>query len=418
LPYKSGSQVAVRKSLITAVAAGLLLAALGHPPVAVAGRPASSALAVSVGRAYTFLNRMLDRYARGATPRLVQSFTGGALARQHYTASVTYDDAVMIDAYLARRTAAALASARVIGNGLLYVQAHDPRHDGRVRAAYDPRPLTRPSAVRAVDRSSDVGNMAWAGMALAQLYAATRDRAYLRGAVAIGAWIQAHCHDTRGAGGYTGGLTASGARIRWKSTEHNIDAYALFRMLATETGQRKWTTRAAWARRFVASMWDRRQHRFYVGTTDNGAAVNNSERPEDVNSWSYLALRDRAYATSVSWDVTNLAVHAHGFSGVSFCRGDRSGVWFEGTAHLADALELRGRHGDAAQARTYLADIEHAQYHGSGNDGHGIIAASKNRLSDCDGDFYYASLHTGATAWYILAALKINPFVLIRPGRL
>ena len=44
--------------------------------------------------------------------------------------------------------------------------------------------------------------------------------------------------------------------------------------------------------------------------------------------------------------------------------------------------------------------------------GLGIVAASVDKLSDCDGDFYYASLHTGATAWYIMASGSIDPFTL------
>ena len=98
---------------------------------------------------------------------------------------------------------------------------------------------------------------------------------------------------------------------------------------------------------------------------------------------------------------------------MSFCRGDRSGVWFEGTGHLADALEFRGEPGDRAQAARYLADIYYAQTYGPGADGRGIIAASRNGLTDCGGGTYYTSLHTGTTAWYILAADKINPFALI-----
>ncbi len=98
---------------------------------------------------------------------------------------------------------------------------------------------------------------------------------------------------------------------------------------------------------------------------------------------------------------------------MSFCRGDRSGVWFEGTAHLADALEFRGEPGDRAQAARYLADIYYAQTYGPGADRGGIIAASRNGLTDCGGGTYYTSLHTGTTAWYILAAAKINPFALI-----
>ncbi len=84
---------------------------------------------------------------------------------------------------------------------------------------------------------------------------------------------------------------------------------------------------------------------------------------------------------------------------------------FEGTAHLADALELRGAPGDAAQAATYLSGIQYAQNNGPNNDGLGIIAASA-KLSDCGGDYYFPSLHTGATAWYVMAALTVNPFAL------
>jgi hypothetical protein len=409
----------------TAVAAGLAVAAVG---VAGCG-PAESRAALdqavgvpgrqldrSVAEAYSFLSQMMDMYAVGTTPRLVQSFTGGVLGQQHFTASETYDDALLIDAYLAAGTPAGRSRARVIGTALLYVQAHDPRHDGRIRAAYAPTPLRSPADVTATDPATAVGGMAWAGQALVRLYAATGRRAYLTAAEAIGNWVQAHCHDTRGPGGYTGGETASGQTIRWKSTEHNIDLYALFSLLATGTGDRAWSARAGWARRFVVRMWDARQRRFYIGTTSDGVTPNDSVLPEDVNSWSYLALRDPAYAASLGWDVRNLAVTAGGFSGVSFCRGDRSGIWYEGTAHLADALEHRGAPGDGVWAARYVSVIYYAQAHGLNNDGLGIIAASRDGLSDCGGGFYYASLHTGATAWYILAVRRVDPFSTI-PAR-
>ncbi len=90
----------------------------------------------SVARAYAFLDQMADRYATGSTPRLVQSFTGGAPGRQHFTASQTYDDALVIDAFLASGTAAGRSKAVAIGDGLLRAQASDPRHNGRLRAAY------------------------------------------------------------------------------------------------------------------------------------------------------------------------------------------------------------------------------------------------------------------------------------------
>ena len=85
---------------------------------------------------------------------------------------MTYDDALVIDALLARGTRTTSRGREVIGSSLLYVQAHDPAHDGRIRAAYAPDPLTGPAKIRATDATSDVGNMAWVGQALVQLHAA------------------------------------------------------------------------------------------------------------------------------------------------------------------------------------------------------------------------------------------------------
>jgi len=392
---------------VAGTGAGPAQAATRHRIITVQPTPASAAAA------YTFLDVMMDAYASGTSLRLVQSFTGGILEKRGFTDSVTYDDALVIDALLARGTTDDVSRAEVIGDALLYVQAEDPDHDGRIRAAYAPTPLAAPADVVATDPTSDVGNMAWVGQALVQLYARTGDTSYLAGATAIGQWIERNTYDTRGADGFTGGVSATGATIRWKSTEHNIDLYAFFTLLATETGDTSWTTMAAWARGFVAAMWQPASGSFAVGTLDDGVTVNAAEQPEDVNSWSFLALRDPSYAASLDWDVTHLRVSKHGFNGVSFCAGDRSGVWFEGTSHLADALELRGATGDASLAEVYLADVATAQTYGPDADGLGIMAASKNGLRDCDGDRYDASLHTGATSWYLLALQSTDPFTLI-----
>lgn len=362
----------------------------------------------STSKAYEFLRLMMDKYATGSTTRLVRSFDGGPL--KNFTDAVTYDDALLVDALVAEGTPDDVTRARAVGNAFLYVQAYDKAGDGRLRAAYAPKPLRNPGDIVVDDNTSDVGNMAWVGQALVQIYAKTSHATYLNGALAIAQWLQANTYDTRGHGGYTGGYTASGAKIEWKSTEHNIDIYAFFTMLATASGQNEWSANAAWAKQFVASMWDASARRFYVGTLNDGVTPNKPFKPEDVNSWSYLAFANPAWAAAPTWDVTHLAVSKGGFSGVSFCSGDRSGVWFEGTAHLADALELRGESGDAAQAQKYLNDVAYAQTNGPNGDGLGIIAAAKT-IGDCDGDKYFASLHVGATAWYIMAAGGINPFV-------
>ena len=93
-------------------------------------------LAASVARAYLFLNQMMDRRTSGTTPRLVQSYLGGLLGLDGDTSSAIYDDALVIDAYLAGSSQDEVARAEVIGTGLLHLQARDPSHDGRIMDQY------------------------------------------------------------------------------------------------------------------------------------------------------------------------------------------------------------------------------------------------------------------------------------------
>ena len=415
-------------AVLLTVAAGVsLLLGASRPPGAGGYRapiqttsgqsaPGQSAGATPVvSGAYQFLNQMMDMRATGTVPRLVQSYTGGVLGTQNYTASSIYDDALVIDAYLAERTADGRARAQTIGNAMLSALAQAAPQGGGLYDEYAPAPLYPPADVQPVSGSRTTGDAAWAGNALTQLYAATRVASYLSGAENMAGWIQANSADTRGPGGYTGGYANSGTKLQWKSTEQNIDVYAFFSLLGRESGLATWAARAATARTFIVSMWNPAAGRFSLGTLNDGVTTNDNPQTEDVNSWSYLALRSPAYAASVGWDVRNLASAAGKLRGVSICPGDRTGVWFEGTAHLAEALTTRTRPGDSAQAAAYLADIAYAQAHGPGEDGLGIMAASKDGLTDCEGDSVYASLHTGTTAWYILAARHVNPLSATTP---
>ena len=377
-----------------------------------AGRAGAGTSAGSVGRAYRFLTMMLNLHdppggaSAAELPTLPQSYLGGVLGLEHYTVSTIYDDALVIDAYLAMHTGWGDVRAERIGNALAALQAHG---SGRLYDEYGPGGVRSAPGVRVADHASNTGDVAWAGLGLAQLYAATGNTRYLGAAVGIGRWIQAHCVSGRGPGGYTGGYDSPDDRIGWKSTENNIDVFALFRLLARLTGQPVWLDRAGHARRFVVAMWDWPPGVFDIGTIANGVSTNESVQAEDVNSWSYLALRDPAYATSVGWVIRNLSSTAGRFHGVSVSSCDRGGVWFEGTAHLADALEALGTPADIRRAAGYLADIRFAQEHGPHADGLGIMASSEDGLTDCEGSLLYASLHTGTTAWYILAAKAIDP---------
>jgi uncharacterized protein YyaL (SSP411 family) len=363
------------------------------------GRDASS-----LDRAYAFLDRMMDLYARGDTLRLAQSFVPTKAFHLGATA-FTYDQAVFVAALLARGSSGDLARATVLGNSLVYAQTHDPAGDGRVRNAYWVNPfVARGGHVTFAGAGTDTGNMAWTGLALAHLYAATHTAAFLTAATAIADWIVKNTADTRGPGGYTGG-----SAVRWKSTEHNIDVYALFTLLASLTGSASWSSNAASALSLVDAMWNAKGGFYWIGTLDDGATPNRVPIPEDVQTWSFLATERAEYAASIDWAIEHLAAHDGPFAGVSFSNADRTGVWFEGTAHLAAALLARGAQSDRRKAAAYLADLAYAQKHAPNADGYGIDAASKNRLRTGDGDSYFASLHVGATAWYALAALASNP---------
>jgi hypothetical protein len=257
---------AIRASVGVVVLIGAVVACSHHGqdndgPVVTGPVTGTGQRAVSVARAYQFLNLMMDRHTVGTTPRLVQSYLGGLLGLDGDTSSDIYDDALVVDAYLAEGTRGGVARAGVIGNGLLYLQAHDPSHDGRIMDQYQPTALEHPSDIRVTAPASNTGDVAWAGDALAQLYSATGKRSYLDGAMTIGNWIYTRCRDVRGPGGYTGGYAGSGSKIEWKSAEHNIDVYAFFRLLARDTGNPAWSSRSAWARRFIVAMWDAKEQR-------------------------------------------------------------------------------------------------------------------------------------------------------------
>ena len=133
----------------------------------------------SLDNSYAFLDTMMDAYATGSTVRLMQSYSD-QIGLQ--STAFVYDNALAIMAYLLRRRGDDVARARTLGDGLLYAQTHDPNFsDGRVRQGYF---VNSPDGNGAYVQLAlfpfyftgmAVGDMAWSGMALAQLYRATGD---------------------------------------------------------------------------------------------------------------------------------------------------------------------------------------------------------------------------------------------------
>jgi len=283
-------------------------------------------------------------------------------------------------------------------------------------------------------RGYSAGNMAWAMIALLDFYEKHGNTLpagvdYLNAAKKLGHFVYDKCYDERGSGGYTGGFiwnwwTKQPSEIfKWKSTEHNIDLFVAYTRLCEATNHPVWLDRATHAKNFVEAMWNQNGGYFWVGTTDDGVTPNLTFIPEDVQSWSLLALGDTAkYGTSLEIVEELMYTTDNSFEGFDYSYNDppqypppyqdnRDGVWFEGTCHMALAYLLRSQSGDPERYEKYLGEVRRAQNSTLLNSNNrGIVAASRDFLTTQGGNFYHDQLHVGATSWFIFAELKYNPF--------
>jgi hypothetical protein len=399
-----------RRSRVCLPLSAVLLLVLGCGATAT---PSAGQLASSTENAYTFLYNMMDTYATGSTMRLPPSYVN-TNAFNVGDVGYLYDSDVMIIALLKRGNTTDISRAEILGNALVYAQAHDTAGDGRVRNSYHMNPFISSSgALNVNDTGSATGVMAWTGMALVQLYHSTGTVSYLTAAESLATYIQNNTYSTTGSGGYMAGLNAAGTKLTNKATEHQIDLYSLFTMLASASGNSIYTTDATHAYNELMAMWNATGGYYYIGTISDGVTldITDDPTPEDIQTWSYLATKLASHQGSIDWAMSNLAVTAGSFSGIEFDTGDHgSGVWFEGTAHMAAALRIRYASGDATNAATLVDDLENAQSYGPNNDGEGIISSSINGLEADGSPQYYSALHVGATAWYCLVAEWGNPF--------
>jgi len=260
-------------------------------------------------------------------------------------------------------------------------------------------------------QGSATGNVAWTGLALLDLYAQTGEREWLDAALHLAAWIVAQTSDARGSGGFSGGIEGDDAhprKVSWKSTEHNVDAAALFDGLAALDKGGDWTRHAEAARNFVQSEWDAASGHFYVGTQPDGVTQNRSTSGLDAQLWPLLL----AHAPKDWQRALNYVEREHGVDGGFDFNADRDGLWLEGTAQAALAYRVAGR---AHETSPLFATIT-KQFAPSGY----VYATREPRITtglalsaqSTSADFYYFRLpHLGATAWAALAALGRNPFV-------
>ena len=343
-------------------------------------------------------------------------------------------------AYLYDNAAAAMAlsyagqqeQARQIADAIVYALGNDRYYpDGRLRNAYaagDPHsfPAWLSTKGKAFARlplfynpsdkgwhedyyalSSSTGNLAWAIMALCQIYQHDQEhKDYLEAARKVGDFILTLKDDKGGfCGGYEG-WEGKQNKATYKSTEHNIDLITAYGLLAKLTGEEKYTEAAAQAKAFVLSMYDAEKHCFYTGTAADGVTVSKEVLPLDSNTWAILALGNefKDGAKVMAFVEENMATG----QGYDF-NTDKDGVWFEGTAQVALAYKRIGNIKKYEEIMTYLNAnvLPDGSLPAADRDG----LTSGFMVSGTDIAWTYGKRsHLGATAWLALAQMDRNPF--------
>ncbi len=371
----------------------------------------------------------------------------------------TYDNALALLAFLVRGEDEDLKRAKILADSLVYAIKNDRFYtDARLRNAYMGAdlimfpgwtPNDRIGAVRIpgswnciqgkwiediVQVSTSSGNIAWAIIALVSAYQEFGEQEYLQGAKNLGDWIEKNCKDSQNADGYTAGFEGwepNPKKLIYKSTEHNLNLYVAFSRLFKVTREEKWRKQGQHAKKFVESMWDNREGKFWSGTDESGIDISKYVIPLDVQALSILAFNDdksannkRSFSLNMNlWsefsfhrranqDIKALryAERYHAVDGGFDFDTDRDGIWYEGTAQIAAAYQAIGKN---VKSFALLNLIETAQFESGA-----IPAASKDGLTTgfllpTPGNppwLYYHRGHVGSTAWYIFAKFKVNPY--------
>ncbi len=317
------------------------------------------------------------------------------------------------------------ASAGTLGRAILNAGRSDRFHtDGRMRNAYRAGRLEAPARLPgwwdpsrsawsedAYQVSTATGNVVWAALALLHLHEADGDPEWREGAERLMAWVEANTLDAREPAGYGGGFAGfepGAERVRWKSTEHNIDVMAASRWLADLSGaDARWGEMARTATAFVEAM-ERPDGGFLIGTTPEGDAGDPDQLMLDVQLWPVLARADAPGRWLRALDVARERLMVG--EGYDF-NADLDGVWTEGTAQAALTLAVAGRAREAEAAlREALRMREPEGGWLAATDGAPVTTGLAIGPEGEPDFLYHPRPHLGATAWATLAATLTNPF--------
>ena len=318
-----------------------------------------------------------------------------------------------------------LNEAKILGRAILSAARSDRTYaDGRLRNAYRAGPSATPVLLPGwwdADRntwgedayqvSTATGNVAWAALALLRLYEADSDPRWREGAERLVRWIGDHTVDERAPAGFAGGFAGFDGepkRVRWKSTEHNIDVMASAAWLAAlPDADPRFAEIAAMARSFVEAM-ELPGGGFLIGTTPESSLGDARQLVLDVQLWPILALRDPPPSWFRALDIAGERLSVDG--GFDF-NTDRDSVWTEGTAQAALTFLVAGRAEQSAAALERVLRVRTSGSWLSATSG-GTVTTGLAVGPEGEADFlYYPRPHLGATAWAALAATGTNPFL-------
>ena len=371
--------------------------------------------------------------AAGFLASLVEEQSGFISADTKSEEAYLYDNAI---ALYALAEAGAVWHVEKLADAIVYAQEHDRTfHDGRLRNVYlsgDPSVDSGRSAAGGAvplpgfwrngkwqedyySVSSSVGNMAWTILALcraSRIVSAEKQTEYLAAAERAADFLLVFSSKQ---GGFTAGYEGWDevqVKARYMSTEHNIAAAAAYAALAEimeKSNPEKaavYKAASASAREFVLSMYDAELCCFYTGTDETGDTVNKGVIPLDATALSILAFNGEPGepADEISFLKTNLAVGP----GFDFSAGDLDGIWNEGTAQMALCCWKQGLTEEYHSLVGYLKtqELKNGGIPAADRDGvsTGFQLSGTQQLWE-----YNNSLSIGATAWYALAQMQINP---------
>jgi hypothetical protein len=263
---------------------------------------------------------------------------------------------------------------------------------------------------------SSAGNSSMMALAMMQYYTKYGGEKYITCAKTMMDWVLSSCNKDKSIGfiaGYNGwpenGNTKDVQIFTYKTTWHNIAAYAAFKQLHILTKDSKYLEASENALAFVESMHDEDGY-FHVGTKDDGKEQATYNIALTAQFWPKLALGKEYEDSSnaIAYAEKNMK-RDNGYKYSSNAvKKNSSGFWCEGTAFAALAFRMNG---DDEKALSALEALENIQ-----NPSGSFPAASVEQLYTGESILTGKPLvlnddpYLAPTAWYVMAICGFNPF--------